>query len=105
MRIRLAALCLATVPLPANAASDTSCPAGETVEARGLISEIATWDPALPEIILERSTGACAVDAIRVNGQVPDTCAEGRHVTGAGEVQQSRDGTWTWVDADEVRCD
>ncbi len=105
MRIRSAALLLAAAPLPANAVSGTYCPAGETVEVSGLISEVATWDPALPEIILERSTGACAVDAIRVNGSVPDTCTEGRQVTGGGEVQQSRDGTWTWLDADEVRCD
>jgi hypothetical protein len=81
------------------------CAGGENVEVSGILDEIVTTDPASPELILERSTGTCAVDAIRIEGAVPVTCREGGPVSGEGLVQVSRDGTWTWLEADDVRCE
>lgn len=93
--------------LSAGAAAEQkdACFGDDPVVASGVIDEVRETDPAAFEIILDTSTGACAVDAINVQGGLPDACVEGRRVTGEGVVQQSRDGTWTWLETDEVRCE
>jgi hypothetical protein len=73
----------------------------------GVIDEVVTTDPSEPELILDRLGGKCLVDAIRLEGSapVPAACVEGRRVAAEGMVFVSRDGTWTWLVTNEVRCD
>lgn len=103
MHGRLAALLIVAASAHAGAEPADYCSA-ENVVVSGFIDEIATTDPASPEIILER-TSKCTVDAIRLEGAVPGNCAQGRKVTAEGMVQQSGDGTWTWLNADDVKCE
>lgn len=105
MRGRMAIVLMVAAAAPAGAEPKAYCSGGELAEVSGLIDEIVTSDPAVPEIILDRSRGKCRVDAIRLEGALPGNCAEGRRVTGDGMVIVSRDGTWTWLETNEIRCE
>lgn len=105
MRGPVAILLVVLFSAEVAAGPDDDCPGGEIVEVTGILDEIVVTDPAAPELILERSTGSCAVDAIRIEGAAPDNCREGGRVSGEGTVHVSRDGTWTWLEAGDVRCE
>lgn len=104
MRGRMAGLMFMATSAQAGA-DPAHCLTDDTVRISGVISEIATTDPAVPEIILDRVSSKCKADAIRMQGAVPDNCGEGRKITAEGTVQQSGDGTWTWLNADSVKCE
>lgn len=104
MRGRMTVLMIFATSVQAGA-EPAYCPADETVEVSGYINEIVLTDPAVPEIILEQASSKCTVDAIRIEGAVPGNCAEGGKAAAQGMIQQSGDGTWTWLNADGVKCE
>lgn len=107
MRIVLTVALIVAAAAQAGAEPKGYCPGGEVVEVTGLINEVVTTDPASPELLLEQVRGTCLVDAVQLEGPqpLPGTCVEGRRVTADGMVFVSRDGTWTWLVTNEVRCD
>lgn len=83
MRVPMVLLAIVAATVQARAATDDDCSGGAPVVVSGSIDEVVTTDATSAEIILDRSTGACGVDAIRTE-VVPGTCVKGRRVTGGG---------------------